>query len=177
MSFLAKLIAIALTLPPPYYPPGREPESHSVRSARIETIVTAAVDEAEWASDRWPGSSEELALALVSVTWFESRRWAIEVHDGRARGDRGASICLAQVWSRDASLAGTSLGATRQCMRKAAEIFLLHADRCRVRSIDEHQIGRLFGAYGTGRTCHSTRWAGRRAAFWAGLKRRAVEIG
>ncbi len=175
MTFLARLLAVVLSLPPPYYTPGHEPESAQARAARIETIVTTAVQEAEEARDEWPGAPEELAIALVSVTWFESRRWAIEVHDGRWRGDRGASVCLAQVWSKDRSLVGTSMEATRQCLKRATEILLLHANRCHIRRIDQHQMSRLFTAYGTGKTCRSSRWARPRAAFWSALKRRAEQ--
>lgn len=127
--------------------------------------------------DQWPGTSEDLALALLAITWFESRHWALEVHDGRARGDHGASVCLAQVWSKDQTLAGTSMASTRRCMQKAAEILVLHAQRCRVRNIDEHQTARLFAAYGTGRTCHATRWADKRAGLWGHLKKKSAPSG
>ena len=42
MTFLARLLAAALALPPPYYLPGHEPETAAARSARIEVIVSAA---------------------------------------------------------------------------------------------------------------------------------------
>jgi hypothetical protein len=173
MTFFARLLAAALALPPPYYSPGHEPETAAARSARIEVIVSAAVDEAK-AAEGWPGTREQLAAAILSVSWFESRRWALEVHAGTRRGDRGASVCLAQIWTGDRSLAGTSPEATRRCFKKAAEILALHAGRCGIRQIDEFQMARLLGAYGTGRTCHSMPWARKRAHFWAKLMSEAT---
>src|SRR5882672_8771652 len=158
MSFLARLLAAALVLPPPYYSPGHQPETATERAQRIEVIVSAAVAESK-AVQGWPGREEDLAAAILSVTWFESRRWALEVHAGARRGDHGASVCLAQIWTYDRSLAGTSPEATRRCFRKAAEILAMHAARCGIRRIDEMQMARLLGAYGTGRTCHTMPWA------------------
>jgi hypothetical protein len=168
MSFLARLLAAALVLPPPYYLPGHDPETAAARAHRIEVIVSAAVSEAK-AVESWPGTREELAAAILSVTWFESRRWSLEVHDGARRGDKGASVCLAQIWTYDRSLAGTSPEATRRCFRKAAEILAMHANRCGIRRIDEMLMARLLGAYGTGRTCHTMPWARKRAHLWAKL--------
>src|SRR5262252_7139787 len=173
MSFLARLLAAALLLPPPYYLPGRDPETAAERAHRIELIVSAAVSEAK-AVAGWPGTQEELATAILSVTWFESRRWALEVHDGARRGDKGASVCLAQIWTYDRTLAGTSPEATRRCFRRAAEILALHANRCGIRRIDETQMARLLGAYGTGRTCHTMPWAKKRAHLWAKLMHEAA---
>jgi hypothetical protein len=173
MTFFARLLAAALALPTPWYPPGHEPETAAARSARIEVIVDAAVAEAKSVAG-WPGTQEQLAAALLSVTWFESRRWALEVHDGARRGDKGASVCLAQIWTHDRSLEGTSLEATRRCFRRAAEILSLHASRCGVRTVDEWQMARLLGAYGTGRTCHSMPWARKRAHLWAKLMKEAT---
>src|SRR5215831_4021911 len=174
MSFFARLLAAALLLPPPYYLPGHEPETAAERARRIEVIVSAAVSESQ-AVEGWPGTQEELASAILSVTWFESRRWALEVHDGARRGDKGASVCLAQIWTYDRSLAGTSPEATRRCFRRAAEILAMHANRCGIRRVDEIQMARLLGAYGTGRTCHMMPWARKRARLWASLMRAAAD--
>lgn len=168
MTFLARLLAAALLLPPPYYNPGAEPETTAQREARIEVIVTAAVSESA-AIEEWPGTHEDLAAALLAVTWYESRRWALEVHEGKARGDKGASLCLAQIWTYDRSLIGTSPEATRRCFRRAAEILALHARRCGVQKINQYQMSRLLGAYGTGRTCRVMGWADKRARLWAKL--------
>ncbi len=175
MTLLARLLAIALALPPPYYLPGREPETEAQRAARIERIVAAAVSEsASVDRDEWPGTEEDLAAALLAVTFFESRHWALEVHDGRARGDRGKSVCLAQIWTADRSLVGTSQEATQRCMRRAAEILVLHARRCGIPYVDQWQMGRLLGAYGTGRTCQSSDWSRKRAGLWARFRRAAA---
>jgi hypothetical protein len=174
MSFLARLLAAALLLPPPYYSPGHEPESPAERAARIEVIVTAAMDEAA-ATEEWPGTHEELASAILAVTWYESRRWALEVHEGRVSGDRGSSICLAQIWSKNRALVGTSPEATRRCFRRAADILALHARRCGIRRIDREAMAHVLGAYGTGRTCHGMAWARQRAGLWASLMKAAAE--
>jgi len=50
----------------------------------------------------------------------------------------------------------------------------LHASRCGVRNVDEWQMARLLGAYGTGRTCHSMPWARKRAHLWAKLMKEAT---
>ena len=168
MAFFARLLAAALALPGPWYLPGHEPETADQRAQRVETIVTAAIAESHQV-EGWPGTDDELAAAMLSVTWFESRRWALEVHDGARRGDHGSSVCLAQIWSHDRSLAGTSPEATRRCFRKAAQILGMHAARCGIRRVDEMQMARLLGAYGTGRTCHTMPWARKRARLWAKL--------
>jgi hypothetical protein len=174
MTLLVRLLAFALALPPPYYLPGREPETQAERAARIERIVAAAVAESTAVDkDEWPGTTEDLAAALLAVTFYESRHWALEVHDGRARGDRGESVCLAQIWTKDRSLAGTSSEATQRCLHRAAEILMLHSRRCGLRYMDQWQAARLFGAYGTGRTCSATDWAKKRASLWVRIRRAA----
>ncbi|HVW24378.1 MAG TPA: hypothetical protein VHC69_03370 [Polyangiaceae bacterium] len=166
MTFFARLLAAALALPQPYYSPGHEPETAAARAQRVEVIVSSAMSESHGV-EGWPGTDEELAAAMLSVTWFESRRWALEVHDGARRGDHGASVCLAQIWTRDRSLAGTSPEATRRCFHRAAQILAMHAARCGIHRVDEMQMARLLGAYGTGRTCHTMPWARKRARLWA----------
>jgi hypothetical protein len=173
MTILARLLAAALALPLPYYRPGHDPETAQQRAERVRVIVSAAVSEAE-TIDEWPGTPAELASALLAVTWYESRRWALEVHEGRARGDHGSSICLAQIWTRDSSLVGTSPSATRRCLHRAAEILAFHAKRCQVNHLDEIEMARLMGAYGTGRTCHVMPWARKRAALWSEFTRAAA---
>jgi hypothetical protein len=154
--------------------PGREPETQAERAARVERIVAAAISEsAAVGKDEWPGTTEDLAAALLAVTFFESRHWALEVHDGRARGDRGMSVCLAQIWGKDRSLVGTSPEATTRCLHRAVEILVLHTRRCGLHYMDQWQVARLLGAYGTGRTCQATDWSRKRAALWARLRRAA----
>ena len=176
MTLLVRLLAFALALPPPYYLPGHEPETQAERAARVERIVTAAVAESIAVDkDEWPGTKEDLAAALLAVTFYESRHWALEVHDGRARGDRGESVCLAQIWTKDRSLAGTSSEATQRCLHRAVEILVLHSRRCGLRYMDQWQVARLFGAYGTGRTCAATDWSKKRASLWARIRRAASD--
>ncbi|HEX4334622.1 MAG TPA: hypothetical protein VH062_01840 [Polyangiaceae bacterium] len=168
MTFFARLLAAALLLPQPYYLPGHEPETASERAQRVEVIVSSAVAESREV-EGWPGTPDDLAAAILSVTWFESRRWALEVHSGKRRGDHGASVCLAQIWTYDRTLAGTSPEATRRCFHKAAQILAMHANRCGIHRMDEPNMARLLGAYGTGRTCHTMPWARKRARLWARL--------
>jgi hypothetical protein len=172
VTVAARLLAVALALPGPYYAPGKDPETAGERAQRVQLIVDAASEVADGAT--WPGTSADLAASILTVSWYESRRWALEVHDGRKRGDHGSSICLAQIWSKDSTLAATTPEATRRCFERAAEILELHAQRCGIHGIDEWQIARLFGAYGTGRTCGAMPWSQNRARLWARFARAAV---
>lgn len=164
MNILTHLLAVALSLTQPWYLPSQAPETPAERTARITTIVTAAVDVD--IAPEWPGTRGEMAAALLALTWYESRRWALEVHDGRVRGDHRHSVCLAQVWTRDETLVGTSYEATRRCMQRAAEILVLHAGRCRVRRLDFYGAAVLVTAYGRGRGCTPARWAEERVRLW-----------
>jgi hypothetical protein len=164
------LLAAALALPLPWYPPGRSPETDDARRDRIALIVESAVAAADVGHPDWPGDDNSLAAAVLAKTWHESRRWAVEVHDGTVRGDRGRSCGLGQVWG-GCSAVGTSLAATRAHLHDVARILAHSARQCRVRRIDERTIARVFAMYGTGRTCVPGAWVIPRAHLWTRMMR------
>ena len=172
---IAYLLALALALPLPWYAPGAEPETSAERTARIDLIVRAAVDATEQPPEGWPGTPEDLAAAVLAKTWHESRRWALEVHDGTVRGDLhpvtgiGRSCGLGQTWGR-CDHVGTSFEQTRAHLADVAAILAYHAQRCRVRRLNERSVALLFGAYGTGRTCRPLVSSWPRARLWERLR-------
>lgn len=170
MSLASILLAAAVSLPQPHA--DREPAAE--RAARLDTIAQALAAETD---------DQRLAIAALTKWWWESGRFLREVHSGKLRGDGGKAACLGQLhqtlgWvSRAEWLAsqGTSLDATRVCARITIRVLTMHSDRCRLeRPWSAHQVAQLYGAYGTGRTCHGRfRWAQNRAHTWATLVRRA----
>lgn len=163
MSLKAALFAAAVALPKPH----ADSEPPAARLARVENIAEAIADETD---------DSRLAFAALTKWWWESGRFLRAVHAGELRGDGGKAACLGQLhqtlgWvSRPEWLAsqGTDLDATRVCARITIRVLRMHADRCRLtRPWSEPQVAQLFGAYGTGRTCHGRfRWAQNRARMW-----------
>ena len=160
-----------LPLPAPYYAPGKAPETCAERAERLTVPAYAIAYETEdadvWAEGwtRWDWVS-----AGIAKTYAESRRFALEVHDGRARGDRGQSVCLGQIMGGGDELVGVDLEATRRCYREVFRHLQLHQRRCRVLVPTREGLARVFSGYGTGHSCSATRrWAVRRAAMWARL--------
>lgn len=163
MSLKAALLAAAVALPKPH----ADSEPPAARLARVENIAEAIADETD---------DSRLAFAALTKWWWESGRFLRAVHAGELRGDGGKAACLGQLhqtlgWvSRPEWLAsqGTDLDATRVCARITIRVLRMHADRCRLtRPWSEPQVAQLFGAYGTGRTCHGRfRWAQNRARMW-----------
>lgn len=168
MSLKAALFAAALALPKPH----ADSEPPSDRLVRVENIAEAIAAETD---------DSRLAFAALTKWWWESGRFLRAVHAGELRGDGGKAACLGQLhqtlgWvSRPEWLAsqGTSLDATRVCARITIRVLSMHSDRCRLsQQWSEYQVAQLFGAYGTGRTCHGRfRWAQNRARMWARLVR------
>lgn len=163
MSLQAALFAAAVALPGPHA--DREPVAE--RRARVGNIAQAIASETDDAP---------LAFATLTKWWWESGRFLRAVHAGELRGDGGKAACLGQLhqtlgWvSRSEWLAsqGTDLAATRVCARITIRVLSMHSDRCRLtRPWSEYQVAQLFGAYGSGRTCHGRfRWAQNRARMW-----------
>lgn len=163
MSLQAALFAAAVALPGPHA--DREPVAE--RRARVGNIAQAIASETD---------DPRMAFAALTKWWWESGRFLRAVHAGELRGDGGKAACLGQLhqtlgWvSRPEWLAsqGTDLDATRVCARITVRVLRMHADRCRIAGPwSEHQVAQIFGAYGTGRTCHGRfRWAQNRARMW-----------
>jgi len=124
----AAILALLLSFPMPWYRHHAPPETKEEYQARLEVIAEALDLEL---SGLDPYLKLELA-AGTSVKIQGESALKLEVHDGRKRGDWGKSICLGQqkqLWgmTKDEweSLAGTSLEATRRCIRGVVR--LLHA--------------------------------------------------
>lgn len=170
-SIAAALYTAALTLPGPYYPPGRAPETCAERAERVAVIalaIEAETHDADHWAEEW--SREDWAWAGFAKTWAESGRFRREVHDGRLRGDRGVSVCLGQIYGGGEALVGVDFDATRRCLREVFRHLQLHQQRCRVWKPTVTGIARVFSGYGTGHSCSASRsWAVRRAALWARL--------
>ena len=183
IHLVSLLTAIALTLPGPWYRPGSEPETPLERAQRIQTIVEAIALETAEPPELWPWPAEDLALAVLVMTWSESGRWRLEVHHGSRMGDKGRARCLAQVWpgflatrSEWRRSAGSDLESTRLCVRLAVRHLTFHADRCRVpMAPSERQMARIFSGYASGYSC-SPRWltSVSRAALWGRLRARTT---
>mgnify|MGYP006908298693 CR=1 FL=1 len=170
------LFTAFLAGPQPYYPPGRCPETGAERAER-GAVIALAIDAETRDADEWaPGWSRgDWAWAAFVKMSAESRFFAIEVHDGRARGDNGRSVCLGQIMGGGERLVGTDYASTRRCVHEVLRHMQLHRERCRVRRATPTGIARVFAGYGTGHSCDPDfvsrhgggRFARRRAAEWA----------
>ncbi len=181
----AVLLAAALAAPGPWYPPGRAPETPAARAERVELIASEIVDATAEPMPGWPWGAQELAWAVYVVTRHESRRWALEVHSGRLRGDRGRSGCLGGImrgtaWApreRWLDMLGTDRASTALCLRTTAAILAFHAGRCLGprEQPSEWAMARVFTGYGTGGACSpkGRPWASHRARDWARLVERS----
>ncbi len=178
MNLAVALYLAALAGPLPYYPPGQCPETGAERALRMATIALAIDAETERADEWAPGwTREDWAWAAYAKTWAESRRFAVEVHDGRKRGDNGKSVCVGQIWGGGDVLVGTDLAATRRCYHEVFRHMLIHRERCRVGAASPTAVATIFAGYGTGHSCnpdfasrHSGRFARRRATAWDRLR-------
>lgn len=176
MSLAAYLTAIAVSLPAPWYPPDEPVETCAERLDRVMLIAEAHAIEAELIPDGWGWDARDLALAGLVVTWHESGRWRLEVHDGSKRGDGGKSVCIGQIHGGTEDLVGTSLEATRRCVREVYRHLGTHWRRClrADRAPEAYALGAVFAGYGTGHSCdpmhdspHLGRgWALSRAEVW-----------
>ena len=116
--------------------------------------------------------SVDWAWATFVKSWHESRRFALEVHDGRKRGDGGRSICLGQIWGGSEKLTGTDLEATRRCYHEVLRHLLMHAQRCSVGGARRSAVSGMFAGYGTGSSCSGRiRWAQTRPLLWTRVSR------
>ena len=140
---LESLLALALSWPHPWYPPGKNPETPEQYQERIGTIVQAVTMETQ---DR------ELATAVLVLTYQESR-WRVDVHDGSKLGDHGRAACLGQIhvswrvpkqdWE---ALTGTGLEATRRCVGTVAGLLGGYRRMC-------GSWEGAFSGYASGRGC------------------------
>jgi hypothetical protein len=172
MTLAVSIFVAALSLPGPWYPPGRCPEADAQRAERLAVIALALAAEThdadDWAED-WLRA--DWAWAAFVKTWHESRRFAVEVHDGRKRGELG-EVCLGQIMGGGDDLAGTDIESTRRCYREVLRLLQLHRQRCLVRVPSIAGVTQIFSGYGSGYSCSSSwLWAQQRAAMWGRLQR------
>jgi hypothetical protein len=180
MAWQELLLAVVLTWQPPWYPPGKNPETPEQYKARVDVIVEAVATEARLNED-WALGPKALAAATM-VIWYRETRLAHEVHAGtksRYGQDDGKARCLGQLhvsglvpkeeWE---TLTGTDLMATRRCARATMRVLTAYAGLCRAKSADAPTLARVFGAYGSGKGCTATRQSRARAQRWAKLMSR-----
>lgn len=180
MALKELLLAAATSFAPPWYPPGKNPESAEQYRARLDTIAEAIAIESE-AATNWGLGRRALAAAALTI-WYGETRFSYEVHAlGKSRWtqDWGKARCLGQIhvsrlvpreeWDK---LVGSDLHATRLCARATMRVLAAQAAYCRVTSAGESGLARVFAAYGSGRGCAVTPQAKRRAARWSRLMQR-----
>lgn len=175
MSLKASLLAAALSLPPPWYAPGKQVEAEPEYRRRLETIVSAIAAESEGVNG-WTWGRKSLAIAVLSK-FYEESRFALEVHRGSRRGDRGRAICLGQhhrngrTESQWEALAGTDEASTRRCARATVQALVAAHRYCDLdgRPLTDQNMARVFALYGTGARCEPSERARKRAKRWRRL--------
>jgi hypothetical protein len=182
MNLTEILLAIALSLPTPWYKPGKNPETSLEYRQRLETIATAIALEAQ-ANEDWQWDPTSLAAATF-VTWYSESKFALEVHNGSGQSrfgeDAGQARCLGQLhrtgWvprSDWQQLTGVDLEATRRCARATMKVLALQGKRCKMRNKPNlWAMARLEAAYGHGLNCAPTQASTSRARRWAKLMAR-----
>ncbi len=152
----------AVTMSPPWYAPGTEPETAEARASRIRMIVDVIVSSSPKAVKEydWWGSAEDLALATFTKTYYESGHWDIMIHNGKKRGDHGHSTCLGQIWGGGNKLVGTDRAHTEACIMAVMKHLTFHQHRCLNSDtpINTWSIAQIFSGYGTGWSCKEGVW-------------------
>ena len=182
------LLAAALSLPPPWYPPGANPETQEHYENRVARIAVAIAEEAEQAPG-WSWGARPLAFAALTVMYKESH-FALAVHSGEKLGDEGRAACLGQLhvsglvprheWME---LTGVDVAATRRCARATMRLLAVQHRGCRMRrqSPTIGNMSQIFAAYGSGGSCKPTSSSTARARTWYWLMEgghgRATKLG
>src|SRR5262245_22121968 len=93
------LLAIAVSLQAPWYPPSKLPDTAEQRQDRLAIITQAIALEAA-NEQNWQWGTDALAAATLA-TWYEESRFALEVHNGQGKTrhgeDQGRAKCLGQL--------------------------------------------------------------------------------
>lgn len=186
MNLAEILLAIALSLPTPWYGHGKAPETELAYRERLQTITTAIALEAE-ANEDWQWDSTSLAAATF-VTWYSESRFALEVHNGSGQSrfgeDAGKARCLGQlhktgwvpksVWK---NLTGTDLEATRRCARATMKVLAMQGRRCKMKDKPNlWALARMEAAYQHGLSCAPTKASTNRARRWAKVMARIEQM-
>lgn len=175
-DLISAVFAAALSLPAPWYPPGKNPETTTEYQARVRVISEAVATEAR-AAKGWGWGSRSLAFAALTILYNESR-FSLPVHSGDQLGDRGRARCLGQIhasglipkpeWEK---LTGTDLDSTRRCVRATMRLLVAQHRWCAVhrKPLTTDNMARVFAAYGSGGRCGVTGSARERARQWTRL--------
>jgi len=174
------LLAAALSVPAPWYPPGAAKETRAQYEERVSTIAQAVAAEVQEVRLRGLGA-KDLAFAVMTIMYNESR-FALDVHAGERLGDRGRASCLAQIHKSGLVpaeewevLTGVDLEATRRCARAAVRLLGAQYRRCAQPSSGGRMaMARAFAAYASGSSCTPTSSSLRRAEEWEELKARGA---
>jgi hypothetical protein len=170
------LLAIAVTLQGPWYPPSKRPETDEQRHDRLAIITQAIAMEAA-SEQNWNWSTDELAAATLA-TWYEESRFALEVHNGQGKTthgeDQGRAKCLGQLHatgyvprSEWKTLAGTDLESTRRCARATMRVLAAQGKRCKLpKALSVWSVARMFAMYQSGKSCSVTKNSMKRARHW-----------
>lgn len=161
MTLEQAILLVMLRLPGPWEAPGAE-EPPDARRARIETGAAAIALEVDPPPAAWPFGAVELAGGVVA-TWFdEGARFALDVHTGARKADKGRSHCFGMVqagyivtgaeWR---AAVGTDIEATRTCARLTARYLTLHARRCLgpAPKASSWAFAKVVAGYGSGYSC------------------------
>lgn len=173
------LLSAALSFPPPWYPPGENPEDVEQYRARVQVIAESIASEASDARG-WGWGTKALAFATLTLMYNESR-FSLSVHTGEKLGDRGRASCLGQIhmsgmvpkheWMR---LTGADTASTRRCARATIRLLISQQRVCRLQAHpgNVRNMARVFTAYGTGGSCLMSVQGRRRADEWGKLMAR-----
>jgi hypothetical protein len=150
------------TLPEPWYMPGENPETIEQRETRLTMISEVIAEQAPIAKKQfgWFWSSDDLALAAFTKTWYESGRFKLNVHSGKARGDHGKSVCLGQIMNGKKDLIGVDRQSTSRCINEVMKHLSMHQKRCLNEKTPASQfaMAKVFAGYGTGYSCDASAW-------------------
>lgn len=158
MHLILALLAVALQLPEPWYPPGEAHETQAERRDRIEMITTVIAEESRATALPWPADG----VATVTLVMLDAESWHFrrDVHSGERKGDGGKAICLGQAHRAPLltraewlGLAGLDHQSTRRCVRHTLRVFELHAKRCGVTRWARRDVAKVIAGYGTGYSC------------------------
>lgn len=159
------ILALALSLAPPWYRPGTNPETPEAYRSRVTTIATAIADEsAEAAADNWGYDERALAVLMLRHSYNESR-FRLDIHAGTTFGDSGRASCLAQIhasriipkpeWE---GLVGTDLQSTRRCYHAMVRVLKSNRWGCaRGLPFGAPAVAAILSGYRTGSSCREKR--------------------
>lgn len=170
-SLSDRIAKVANELPGPWYLPGKSPETPDQRSSRLNMISDVIAVEAPkiTGTKGWWWTPDDLAWAAFIMTYHESSKFHLKVHDGRLRGDKGRSVCLGQIMLGSKDLVGTDRASTERCIDKTMEFLVMHQHRCLHPKMKPGawSVSMIYAGYGTGHSCSATiGWAQSRAWSW-----------